>query len=392
MQSNELATSRRYFLKTLSSGLALAGTSLYLPPIVAAENFASENASLILRKNAPLMQLHFNENSFGMSPKAMAAAKEGIERFGNRYPDAAVDELKAELANHVNLPTEQLIMGNGSTEMLGAVVNYANSQGATVVEPNPTFGDLRSRAKALGMQVIRVDVDKSFNTNIKAMQKQISKIKGNVLINLCNPNNPTGTIVDKDELNDWIMNSPPQHLFLVDEAYHEYALANTAYESALSLIKEGRENLVVTRTFSKIYGLAGMRIGYAMAAPETAKKIDALATSFNLSIAGTTAAIASLKDKAFYQQSISSNKQAKTILTNTLNALDLKYVDSNTNFVLHQINSDLASYSQHMKENNILVGRRMTAQDGWNRVSIGTPDEMQEFAKTLLLFREKGWV
>lgn len=392
MQPSELATSRRHFLKTLSTGLAVAGTSLYLPPIFAAENFAAENAALILRKNAPLMQLHFNENSFGMSPNAMAAAKEAIERLGNRYPDAAVDELKSELAKHVGLPTEQLVMGNGSTEMLGAVVNYANSQGATVVEPNPTFGDLRSRAKALGMQVIRVDVDKSFHTNIKAMQKQISKIKGNVLINLCNPNNPTGTIVDKDELNDWIMNSPPQHLFLIDEAYHEYALANTAYESALSLIKEGRENLVVTRTFSKIYGLAGMRIGYAMAAPETAKKIDALATSFNLSIAGTTAAIASLKDKAFYQQSIASNKQAKTILTNTLNTLDLKYVDSNTNFVLHQINSDLASYSQHMKENNILVGRRMTTQDGWNRVSIGRPDEMQEFAKTLLLFREKGWV
>ncbi|MDT0596386.1 pyridoxal phosphate-dependent aminotransferase [Glaciecola petra] len=387
MQSNELATSRRHFLKTLSTGLAVAGTSLYLPPI-----FAAENADLILRKNAPLMQLHFNENSFGMSPKAITAAKEAIERFGNRYPDAAVDELKAELANHVNLPIDQLIMGNGSTEMLGAVVNYANSQGTTVVEPNPTFGDLRSRAEALGMQVIRVDVDESFNTNIQAMQKQISTIKGNVLINLCNPNNPTGTIVDKGELNDWIMNSPPQHMFLIDEAYHEYALANTAYESALPLIKEGRENVVVTRTFSKIYGLAGMRVGYAMAAPATAKKIDALATSFNLSIAGTTAAIASLKDKAFFQKSIASNKQAKTILTNTLNALNLEYVNSNTNFVLHQINADLASYSQHMKENNILVGRRMTAQDGWNRVSIGTPDEMQEFAKTLLLFREKGWV
>lgn len=338
------------------------------------------------------MQLHFNENSLGMSPKALAAAKDAIERYGNRYPDGAVDELKNEISKHLGLPAEQLILGNGSTEMLGAVVNYANTQNATVVEPNPTFGDLRSRAQALGMKVIRVEVDESFTTNIEAMKKQINTLKGNVLINLCNPNNPTGTIVNKNALYEWIMNSPARHMFLIDEAYHEYAVANTAYQSALSLIKQGRENVIVTRTFSKIYGLAGMRIGYATAAPETAKKIDALASSFNLSIAGATAAIASLKDQAFFEQSVASNQQAKTILTSTLNTLELPFIESNTNFVLHKINSDLASYSQHMKDNNILVGRRMTKQDGWNRVSIGKPDEMQQFVKTLQLFREKGWV
>lgn len=387
MHANAVATSRRHFLKTLSTGFAVAGTSLYLPPLL-----ASTNQAFPFRKNAPLMQLHFNENSLGMSPKALAAAKDAIERYGNRYPDGAVDELKNEISKHLGLPAEQLILGNGSTEMLGAVVNYANTQNATVVEPNPTFGDLRSRAQALGMKVIRVEVDESFTTNIEAMKKQINTLKGNVLINLCNPNNPTGTIVNKSALNEWIMNSPARHMFLIDEAYHEYAVANTAYESALSLIKQGRENVIVTRTFSKIYGLAGMRIGYATAAPETAKKINALASSFNLSIAGATAAIASLKDQAFFEQSVASNQQAKTILTSTLNTLELPFIESNTNFVLHKINSDLASYSQHMKDNNILVGRRMTKQDGWNRVSIGKPDEMQQFVKTLQLFREKGWV
>lgn len=386
LPSNTSVNARRHFLKVLSTGFALTATGLLLPSV-----FASSDQALDFRRNAALLQLQFNENSLGMSPKALAAAKDAIAQFGNRYPTGAVDALKTELAQHLGLPIEQLILGNGSTEMIGAVVHYANSLNATVVEPNPTFGDLRSRAQALGMTVVRVDVDEGFGTNIDAMKKQINAIKGNVLINLCNPNNPTGTIVDKNELNAWITNAPAQHTFLIDEAYHEYAIANTAYASALSLIKNGQENVIVTRTFSKIYGMAGMRIGYAMAAPKTAKKIDALSASFNLSIAGITAAITSLQDKAFYEQSLASNKQAKTILTDTLNTLELPYIESNTNFVLHKINSDLASYSQRMRQNQIWVGRRMTKQDGWNRLSLGTPEEMRQFAQTLHSFREKGW-
>lgn len=138
--------------------------------------------------------------------------------------------------------------------------------------------------------------------------------------------------------------------------------------------------------------MAGMRVGYGIAAPETAKKLDSLAASFNLSAAGIAAAKASLLDKDFFNKSINANQQAKALLINTLDELELRYIPSNTNFVLHRINSDLNSYTQRMLANNIKVGRRMTKDDGWNRISIGTPSQMEAFTKTLKRFREKGWV
>lgn len=388
MTSNMLV-SRRKFIKSLA-----LGTGAALLPFSSAFSASSTELDMPFefRRNAPLLPLHFNENSLGMSEKAVVAAKQAINRYGNRYPDVLVNALKETLADTHSVAASQLVLGNGSTEVLGAVVAFASSLNATLIEPSPTFGDVRGRATARGMKIIQIELADDFQTNLSALKEQADKIKTPVLINICNPNNPTGTIVNHKQLTKWIANAPDNQLFLIDEAYHEYAVKNPLYQSVLPLIQAGKENLVLTRTFSKIYGMAGMRVGYGIAAKDTAQRLNKLATSWNLSAPGVAAAQASLEDSAFFQRSLASNSQAKSILINALNDLQLEYIPSNTNFVLHKINTDLESYSSRMLMNKVKVGRRMTKQDGYNRISIGQPHEMEAFVKVLKAFRTNAWV
>ena len=387
MPQSIIQPSRRKFIRFCGSSAALLGAG-----ILPATSHADSAERLALRQNAVPLWLNYNENSLGMSPRAVDAAQLATEISGNRYPDAAVAQLRAKIAKQHGVETAQVIFGNGSTEVIQAIVTVAAGREAKLVEPSPTFGDAKRYSQAEGMEVIQVPVGRGFNTDLDALRKQAEAVPGSLLINICNPNNPTGTIVDHAALLSWIKHAPSHHMFLIDEAYYDYAQQNTAYSSVLPLIKQGRENLVLTRTFSKIYGMAGMRIGYGIAAPETAREIRKFAAGYNLSAAGTAAALESLADVEFYNKSLASNQAAKSTLLNALDDLDLDYIESNTNFVLHRVNSRMDKYAARMAENSIHVGRRMTKEDGWNRISVGTPKEMQAFVQTLKEFRNKGWV
>jgi histidinol-phosphate aminotransferase len=387
MKTLGMQSSRRQFIQQLGLGAAWLG-------LAANTSFAfAHNTSVLpFRQNAQPLLLHYNENSLGMSPNALSAAKIAIDRYGNRYPGASVDELKSKLADHHQVRSEQLIFGNGSTEVLQAIATYAARQHATMIEPSPTFGALRGYCEAENMNVIQVPVGQDFEMNIIAMKKQAMAQTGPVLINICNPNNPPGNIVDFTSMFDWINNAPDTHLFLLDEAYFDYAQANPNYKSGLDLINQGKDNVIVSRTFSKVHGMAGMRMGYGITTIKTANKITPFAAGFNLSAAGIAAASAALDDKAFYKKSIEYNQLSKTILVNTLNELELDYIPSDTNFVLHRIGAPLADYTDHMQRNGVRVGRKMTLDDRWNRISLGTPDEMNIFTQTLMAFRQNGWV
>ena len=387
MKTLGMQPSRRQFIQQLGFGagwLGLAANTSWV--------FANSTPILPFRQNAAPLWLHFNENSLGMSPNAMSAAKYAIERYGNRYPSATVDEFKDTLADHHQVKPEQLIFGNGSTEVLQAIATYAARQNATMIESSPTFGALRGYCKAENLNVIQVPVRQNLEMNIAAMKKQAMAQTGSVLINICNPNNPTGNIIDFTTMFDWINNAPETHLFLLDEAYFDYAQANPSYKSGLDLINQGKDNVVISRTFSKVHGMAGMRMGYGIATAKTANKIKPFAAGFNLSAAGIAAASAALDDKEFYKKSIEYNDLSRVILVDTLTKLDLEYVPSDTNFVLHRIGKPLAEYTEHMQRNGVRVGRKMTIDDRWNRISLGTPDEMKIFTQTLMAFRQNGWV
>lgn len=379
--------SRRQFIQSLGTSAALLGFASHSPSVL-----ALNTDQLAMRRGAVPLKLNFNENSLGMSVKALNAAQIAVKTAGNRYPDKAVAQLGEQLATLHQVSPDQIIFGNGSTEVIGGIVTLAARAGAKVLEPNPTFGNVRRYSQAEGLEVISVPVGAGFSTDIDALKKRSESIQGPLLINLCNPNNPTGSSIEWAQLELWLKAAPDNHMFLVDEAYYEYAQANPKYQSALKLIKQGQHNVVITRTFSKIYGMAGMRIGYGIATSATAKKIRPFTAGSNLSVAGVAAASASLNDEDFYAYSLDSNQQAKSILLSTLDELQLDYIPSDCNFVLHKIGTDLSTYSDRMKQNGIVVGRKMTPENNWNRISIGTPEEMNQFTATLRAFRTKGWV
>ncbi|MFT6269874.1 MAG: histidinol-phosphate aminotransferase [Alphaproteobacteria bacterium] len=387
MKTLDIKYSRRQLLQRLGLGAAYLSLAANTPLV-----FGSSKPILSLRQNAAPLLLHYNENSLGMSPKALVAAKRAIELYGNRYPGESMDEFRTKLAAYHQVKPEQLIFGNGSTEVLQAIATYGAQQDACMIEPTPTFGALRRYCKAENLKVIQVPVGQDFEMNIAAMKKQAMAQTGAVLINICNPNNPTGNIVDFSVLFEWINNAPDTHMFLLDEAYFAYAQANPHYKSGLALINQGNDNVVISRTFSKVHGMAGMRIGYGISTIKTASKIKPFALGFNLSAAGIAAASAALDDIEFYKKSIKYNQLSKTLLVDTLNELELPYIPSDTNFVLHRIRTPLSEYAAHMQQNGIRVGRKMTTDDKWNRISLGTPDEMKVFTDVLLEFRKKGWV
>lgn len=377
--------SRRRFLGGLATSALFVGATGFNTSA-----FAQDDV-LDFRVGADPLLLHFNENSLGMSPNALVAAQKAVRDKGNRYADDSVGTLRTMLADKHSVPRSQIMLGNGSTEVIRAALAYMGRSGGTLIEPKPTFGDASRYARTFGVPVKTIPVATGFKTDIAAMQAEAAATKGPLLINLCTPNNPTGTVIGADEIEAWVKAAPAHHMFLIDEAYHDYAVGAPGYRSMDALIASGQENVLVARTFSKVYGMAGMRIGYGIAAPKTAKKIAPFATLFNLNAGGAAAAVASLKDAGFHAKSVASNAAGKTILIDALKGLDLDYIPSATNFVLHRINSDLDSYKKRMANNGVLVGRRMTEEDGWNRISIGTPMEMEAFTRTLRAFRERGW-
>ncbi|GAB3035013.1 pyridoxal phosphate-dependent aminotransferase [Bowmanella dokdonensis] len=387
MKRVDSLTDRRRILKLLGTSVALTALGGWTPRLALADPDLPA-----FRTNADPLLLHYNENALGMSPKALQAAQQAALVLGNRYPDELLAQVKETLAQRLQVTTDHLILGNGSTEVLKALVRHLARQGASLLEPVPTFGLVSSYAATEGMPVIQVPVGQGFATDLAALRARAGQHQGRLLVNLCNPNNPTGTVLDSKMLLQWLAEAPDQHFFLLDEAYHDYAEGQGDYQSALALVKAGQPNLLVTRTFSKIYGMAGLRIGYGIATPGTARPIDQYSAGFNLNVTGLAAAAASLLDEQFYHYSRQSNQQARQILTSALARLELAYIPSYTNFVLHRINGPLVDYQQRMLQSGIKVGRRMTTEDGWNRLSLGTPEQMTEFVRVLEAFRGREWV
>lgn len=384
---NHTTINRRQFLRGFTSASAALGlgTTFSINAFEQSEMFGFRDGSAIL-------PLNFNENSLGMSEKARQAAREALVTQANRYQVNTVGALKEALQTKLGIKDTNLLVGHGSTDLIRATINLAKKNNATIVEPDHTFGDVRRYSAARGLNVIKVPMKGQLETDIAALKSVSDSITGNVVVNICNPNNPTGSVVDKKALKDWIVNAPDNIFFIADEAYYEYAADYEGFWSPLDLIKQGRENVIVTRTFSKIYGMAGMRVGYGIAGEQTIKALTPFAGEFYLNAAGVAAGIASINDDEFYKFSLASNNEGKKILTDALDEMNLPYIESHTNFILHKITTPLDTYNRRMAANNVLVGRRMTTEDAWNRLSIGTPEQMVDFVKVLKGFREKGWV
>lgn len=357
--------------------------------------FSATSAAAILpsltkhRRGGPL-KLSSNENPLGLSPKARQAVIDGIE-VANRYPHALHHETVDALAQHHQLSAGQIVLGAGSSEVLQMAVQAFAQQKATFVIADPTFEDVQGYAAPWGLKLVRVPLRKDHAHDLGRMREAVTAAGGPAVVYVCNPNNPTGTLTPVKELDAWIEAADEQVTFLVDEAYFEFAEGMPGFGSVVRWTSK-RRNVVVTRTFSKIHAMAGLRVGYGLAHVDTAARLRDLQSHNDCNALGLLAAKASLADQDFVKQSLACNAEARAVVEGVLKELGLGFLPSCANFVMHEIKGDLHQYIGRMREQGIMVGRPFPPMLGHNRVSLGTAEEMTRFADTLRTFRKQGQV
>ena len=381
--------SRRGLLR--SSGAVLGGlslSSLFGGAALAKTEMTNLATIMVTPTQDKPVRINFNENSLGMSPKAQAAARDAIPK-AFRYADAEVAELKAVVAKEYGLPTDYVLLTHGSTEGIRSSIAAHASPDAQFVGTELTYDDGPRHAKNVGMKVTQVAHKADLSFDIDGMKKAVDAHKGNNVVYLVNPNNPTSTITPSDVIEEWIKSKPANTVFVVDEAYGEFA-TNPAFRSVDGLVKAGLDNVILLKTFSKIHAMAGMRVGYVLSVPQNIEKVRKFVGSEDLNYCAVCTATASIQDKKFLALSRASNKQALKIMEQVLDELKLEYLASQTNFMFHKVNGSLDDFRNVMRESHILVGRTFPPATQWCRVTLGTLGEMLYVAKTMRELRARG--
>ncbi len=329
------------------------------------------------RPLADPVQLNFNENPFGPSSKVREAMTKAFE-IGCRYPSTYSRELHQMIAEKEGVTTDHIVVVGGSTEGLKVTgLTYANN-GGEIIAAKPTFLAMMNYAKQWGASINWVPLDESKTHDVDEMEKRVSaKTK---LIFLCNPNNPTSTLLPKEKLIDFCTSASKKTMVFSDEAYYDF-IEEENYPSMVSLVKQG-ENVIVSRTFSKVYGLAGLRIGYLIAKPEVAAKIRKNVVAYTNVIA-IKAATAAMNDKEFYQFSLNKVREGKELMYSTMDDLGLEYIRSNTNFIFFKTGRNISTFQKQMLEQGVKVGRPFPPFTNWCRISMGTIEEVQLFNQSL---------
>jgi histidinol-phosphate aminotransferase len=366
---------RRQWLKTatLAGGLTLLNGFGGIQALT-----AEERTKFNPRKLSKPIRLSSNENPYGPSERVRNAVKRAFND-GCRYPYSYAAELEEILANKYEVAPESVIITGGSTEGLKIAGITFTADGGEIIAAKPTFLAMMQYAKMWGANINWVPVDENLGYDLPKIEKRISsKTK---MVFLCNPNNPTSTLLPKDTLIDFCSSVSKKTLVFSDEAYYDY-IEDPEYPSMIDLVKKG-ENIIVSKTFSKVYGMAGMRIGYLIAKPELAQIIrkNIVAMSNVFAIEGAKEA---LLDQEFYNFSIKKNFEAKQIIYETLNHLELKHIKSNTNFVFFKSGKDVNDLGKQMLAHGVQVGRAFPPFYDWCRISTGTLEEMQQFSKALI--------
>ena len=335
-------------------------------------------ASLALGQPADMVQLNSNENPYGPSAPARTAMTRSQEVAG-RYPDGQEDELRNALAKQHGVTPEQVVLGCGSSDILRMADAAFLRPGRTLVVAEPTFEAVLVYNQVTGAQAVKLPLDDAFRHDLPRMAAACDGSTG--LVYLCNPNNPTGTVVTGQELSAFLGRVPPSVPVLLDEAYHHF-VEHPAYRSGLELLA-AHSNLIVVRTFSKIYGMAGMRLGYAVAARDKSEALARCASFSNTNAAVLAAGLASLADGDHVAKMKRRINSTRRWLTAQLAADGRRFIPSEANFVMIETGRDVAPLIEEFKARKILVGRRFPSMPTWLRVSVGTQEEMAMFVGAL---------
>lgn len=320
------------------------------------------------------IKLASNENPLGPSPKAVAALKKAAEGL-NRYPDGSGFYLSQALAKKYGVDTSQVVLGNGSNELIELAVRAFVLPGDEVVSADPSFVVYAMVTRAAGGTNVIVPC-RDMRHDLDAMAERITPKTRIVFI--ANPNNPTGTMNTKAEMDRFMGRVPDQVIVAVDEAYFEY-VTHADYPESLDHLKAGR-NVLALRTFSKIYGLAGLRIGYGITTPEVAELLNKVRQPFNTNSLGQIGAVAALADRKHVERSIANNNEGKQFLYQTFGRLGVSFIPTETNFILFETTRDGKELYAALLKQGVII-RPMGANR--LRVTIGLPEENKRFADEL---------
>ena len=371
----------------LAGGLPFAGSLLdkvqaspvishpATPLIHGAEAWTEKDIAL----NAPVVlkaRLFANENPFGPSDKAKKAILEALPT-SYQYPFRSMGDLTAKIATFEKVNEENILLASGSSPLLMASALAYSKPGGNIITGDPSYEDLPSKAVRVGEKWVKVPLTADFTLDLDAMEKAIDDNTG--LVYICNPNNPTATVLDTAKLKAFCERVSKKVTVFVDEAYIDY-LDDPQGTTMIPLVNAGN-NIIVARTFSKLYGFAGLRIGYVVTQPEIIKKISVY-TEASMSISATTlqAAIASYQDREYLDAALKKTNVSKTYLYEVLKKEGYTYVPSSANFVLFPIKMEGKQFTDEMMKRGVGVRFWKFNNKEWCRVSVGRMDEMEAFA------------
>ena len=365
---------RRLWIKQIGLGIAgvgLANVKSFASPI------ESEDFIDTLENLDNLIYLRSNENPYGPSPLARKAFANNAN-ISNRYNWDIGTQLIADLAKRNSVAAENIVLGAGSTEILDLVAKFVSLDKGNYVIADPSYDYWTVTLDNLGLTKNKVPLTTDKKINLQAMLEAINK--DTKLVYICNPNNPTGTICERNELINFITNVPNTAIVLIDEAYLEF----TKQKSLSSLI-DTHPNIVIAKTFSKIYGLAGARIGYAIANKTIIDTLSNLQSNTNNSVSALSklAAIASLKDDKFVSNCYLLNENVRQYTISELEKLNCECITSTTNFIYFSLSNYNKDYFKQLEDNAIEGGRIYEEQGKWTRITVGTMDEMKKFIKAI---------
>src|SRR5215467_3039257 len=360
--------SRRNFFKTAGWGAAVAATATF-----PSELLSWAEPSRAPEPGGPIL-LNSNENAYGPFPSVLALANPF--QAVNRYPDHHSDMISERLAAQHKLDVANVLTGCGSTEILRMAAYAFSGPGRKLVMAAPTFEAIGSYSSSVEAQVVKVPLAADFSHDLGAMLRAAGTDAG--LVYICNPNNPTGNVTPRADLEAFIAKLPKTTRVLIDEAYHDFVPASADYASFLDRPLDD-SRVIVARTFSKIYGLAGMRLGYGVATKDTAAEMRKHRLEDSLNIFVMRCALASLDDAAGYRQAVQRNANDRDEFIRQTAARKLKPIPSCANFVMLGTNRPIRSLIDYFGKNNVKIGRPFPPMDTYARISLGTPAQMKEF-------------
>jgi histidinol-phosphate aminotransferase len=279
--------------------------------------------------------------------------------------------------DHCSYSQDKLLVGNGLSSILGIVIETFLGEQKTLIVADPTFEFVISYALKRGSKVIPVPLKEDFSHDLESMLKQVDS--STKLIYICNPNNPTGSLTSRKQIEDFLKKLPPDVYVFIDEAYHHFARGSFDYTSFIDHpIKDDR--LIVGRTFSKAYGLAGLRLGYAVSSSETIKKLKNLQTFDSNNVTAIQAGLAALDDEGWMLETVKKYQEIRSEFCAQATARGLQYIPSHANFVMLRIGDRSVQFIlEHFEKHHIKLGREFSSMKKYIRVSLGRPKQMEQF-------------